>query len=683
MADLIRIERRLAALRRGLRLRFLWGGLARLSVAGALTVAALVGLDWLIHAERPVRAIFATLAAAGVALVVRRALWKPLAFPMRDDDLALAIEARFPQLGDRLISALQLSRSASRTRVFNSPALVARALDQALEACEAVPFAQAVRLPAQARWTAFALGVGLLFAALVWGSPDFRVGLARLVTDRPWPSAYALDVQAPPSQVAQGDDLPVIATLREGSRIPRRVVVHVQLRHGEPLEITLPPEGGGYRGRVERLTEDLTLWVTAGDFRSPDYPVRVLEKPGVSAFQVHLTPPEYTGLPAVPMPPNTGHLRTLRGSRVHVEGTSNKPLSACTLSFSKRSVPLPLQAPTRFSGDFMVEEADSYVFTLEDTEGLKATHPVSYQVTVIQDQAPLVRILKPGKDLNVLSNARIPLEVKAQDDYGLGAGTLGAVLNRGTAEEQQVRLPLCGAPSVKDLKVLQASLVWDLAPFKLEPGRQLRYLAEVADLDTVSGPNLGRSQEYGITIVSREDFEAELQRRIEEMVSDLQRSREMARQLRNDTEVLAVSAPAAARESKAMALGLEQGRLGESLQQVRNALGALQEAVAMSGAEDPRRDPMLQGASETLQGLVEERLPSISETLKAGGRGDEAAWSRALADQQEVVQEIEKVSQGLSGAASFGDLLKRLERLIEDNDRLIRRTGGGQGGGGR
>lgn len=678
MADMGRIEARLASLRRGLRLRFLWGGLARLGVAGALTVAALVGLDWLIHAERPVRGIFAVLAAGGIALVVRRALWKPLSLPMLDDDLALAVEARFPQLADRLISALQLSRSAPRTRAFNSPALVARALDEALEACEVVPFSQAVRLPAQARWTGFALGVGALFAALAWGSPDFRVGLARLVTDRPWPSAYALDVQALPFRIAQGDDLPVVATLREGSRIPRRVVVHVQGRRGEPIEITLSPEGGAYRGRVEHLTENLTIWVTAGDFRSPDYPVRVLEKPGVSAFQVQLIPPEYTGLPAVSMPPNTGHLRALRGSRVHVEGTSNKPLKACTLSFSKRAVPLPLQAPTRFSGDFMVEEADSYVFTLEDTEELRATHPVSYQVTIIQDQAPLVRILKPGKDLNVLSNAKIPLQVQAQDDYGLGAGTLGAVLNRGTAEEQQIRLPLIVAPAAKDLKAFSAPLVWDLAPFKLEPGRHLRYLAEVADLDTVSGPNVGRSQEYGVTIVSREDFETELQRRIEEMVNDLQRSREMARQFRNGTEVLAAAPPDAARESKAMALGLEGGRLGESLQQVRDALGALQEAVAMSGAEDPRRDPMLQGAGETLQDLVEKRLPSISEALKTGGRGDEASWPKALADQQEVVQEIERVSQVLSGAASFGDLLKRLERLIEDNDRLIRRTGGGR-----
>ncbi len=678
MADLGRLEARLAALRRGLRLRFLWGGLARLSVAGALAVVALVGLDWLIHAERPVRAVFAAVAAAGVALLARRALWQPLSLPMRDDDLALAVEARFPQLGDRLISALQLSRSAARTRAFNSPALVARALDEAVSACETVPFAQAVRLPAQARWTGFALGGGVLFGALAWGSTDFRVGLARLVTDRPWPSAYALDVQAPPPRIAQGEDLPVVATLREGSRVPRRVVVHVQGRHGDPLEITLTPEGGGYRGRVEHLMEDLTVWVTAGDFRSPAYPVRVLEKPVVSAFQVRLAPPEYTGLPAAPLPPNTGHLRALRGSRVHVEGTSNKPLKACTLSFSKRAVSLPLQAPTRFSGDFMVEEADSYVFTLEDAEELKATHPVSYQVTVIQDQAPIVRITKPGKDLNVLSNAKIPLEVQAQDDYGLGAGTLAAVLNRGTAEEQQVRLPLIAAPAAKDQKAFTAPLAWDLAPFKLEPGRHLRYLAEVADLDTVSGPNLGRSQEYGITIVSREDFEAELQRRIEEMVSDLQRGREMARQLRNGTETLAASPPDAARESKAMALGLEEGRLGESLQQVRDALGALQESIAMNGAEDPRRDPMLRGAGETLQGLVEKRLPSISETLKAGGRGDETAWPRALADQQAVVQEIERVSQGLSGAASFGELLKRLERIIEDNDRLIRRTGGGR-----
>lgn len=674
MPDLALLESRLSALRRGVRARFLLGGLARVAVAACVAIALVVLIDWLIRADAwSVRGVFLGLALAIVVAVALKALWGPLSLPMPDEDLALAVERRFPQLQDRLISALQLGRAAGRSPAFNSPALAARAMDEAVEACGPLAFAEAVPIPAQRRWTGLAAVALAGFAFLAWGSPEFRIGLLRLVSDVPWPSAYDLEVELAADRVAQGDSLPVVARLKEGSRFPLRVVLHAR-GTGDALELTMPLQEGAFRAHLEHLQEDVQVWVTAGDFRSRTFAVRVLEKPVLKVFQVRVTPPEYAGLPAQVLSPNSGHLRALRGSRVSVEGTCSKPLAAAAVALTKRTVPLTLTEPTRFSGEFVVEEGGSYVFTMEDQEGLKASHPVSYQLTIIQDQAPFVRIIKPGKDLSVVATARIPVEAEIQDDYGLGAGTLQSVHNRGTADEQKASQPLFEASAAKDVRQLKPSLVWDLAPLKLEPGRQIRYHAEAADLDTVSGPNVGRSQEFGITIVSREDWEADTQRRIEEMVSDLTRSKDRARDIRNAMEALAVSKdPAAA--SQAAGMALEEGRLAESVQQVRDALRALQENVAMSGLEDARRDQMLQGAADSLKSLVEERLPAVGEQIRAGGRGEEGAWPKAKQGQEGVVQELDKAAKGLSGAASFGELLKRLERLIERSDGISSKSG--------
>ena len=671
MPDIAPLERRLSALRRRVRLGFLGGILARLATVAVLAVSAAVGADWVVHAERPVRLVFLALAAGGVLAAVRR-LWAPLLAPMTDEDLALAVEAANPGLKDRLISALQLARS--RPNPFNSPVLVARTLEDAVAASERVDFGASIVCPRRGRWIAYALGACAVFGALTALSADFRVGLIRLVGDRAWPSAYALDVEVGATRIGQGDDLPVTARSLPGKRIPRRVVLHVQQGSGDPAELTMAPQEGAWRHVLEGLTKDVTVWVTASDFESVKVSVRVLEKPVVTAFTLGLTPPDYTGLPVATLPAGSGHLRALRGTRVHVAGTASKALKGAALKFAKRVLPLQVSGEAGFSGDFVIEEDDSYVFTLEDHEDVKAAHPVSYQVTVLKDQAPAVRILKPAKEMEVLATAKIHIAVDAQDDYGLGAGSLVTVSNRGTPQEKETRLSLFEAPAAKDVKVRKAELVWDLAPLKLEVGRQLRYHAEAKDLDTVSGPNLGRSQEWGLRIVSPDEKENEVQRRLDEMVSDLMRAKEAARRVRTDMEAQAGAPKDPARESKAAALALDEGRVRESVDQIRDALSALRNDLSMNGMGDSRRDEMLQGAEEALKAVAQERIPQVADQAKAGAKGEAGAWDKALKGQEDVIKELERQAGQLQGAANLGQLLQRLEKLIEENDRLIHRT---------
>ncbi|GEM_PF-5849813 len=678
--EMTEIHARLAAFRRGLRMRFLWAGASRLLTAAVLAVLCLVTLDWAVHADdRSVRGVLLAVALAVLVAVARRALIRPMRLGMSDEDLALAVEAAHPELQDRLISAVQLSRGTDPR--FNSPALAEKALAEALEACRPISFPKAIRMPSQGRWTAYALFLSALFALLVWSSAAFRTGLARILFNRAWPSAYALDVQVPSTHVGQGEDLPVTAGLLPGSRRPSRVLLHYRAASGED-EVTMPLQADGvYLGVLERLQADLTLWVTAGDFRSPDFSVRVLEKPVVTSFLVTVAPPAYTGKGPEVLAPNAGHLRALRGSMVRIEGVATKPLASCVLQFAKKAVPLTVAEGGRFSGEFQVVDNDNYVIGMEDTQHVRASHPVSYQVTAIKDQDPFVRILKPARDLQLIPTARLNLTAELQDDWGLGKADLAVTLNRSTPQEKKLSLPLMAAPAAKDFRgPLKQSMVLELAPLKLEPGRQIRYQAEVWDLDTVSGPNRQSSQEYGITVVSREELEQQIQKLIEEIVSDLTRSREDARKARADLEAL-IAAPAndPGRESSAATLSLSLGRLGSALQQTSDAVGAVQDLIAMNGVEGAQRDGMLRMAHETLERLCQERIPAVAKQAQAGSRGDAAAWTSAQAGQATVIREIEEILKSLVGAGKLSDLFRHLERMIEQSRQIKDRVGREQG----
>ena len=90
----------------------------------ALFAADLV-LDWLFRLDKAQRLVMLVLIAAAIGWLVYRRLVRPLSATMSDDALALQVEAGNKQLGQSLISALQLGPHGRRREQRGmSPVLV-------------------------------------------------------------------------------------------------------------------------------------------------------------------------------------------------------------------------------------------------------------------------------------------------------------------------------------------------------------------------------------------------------------------------------------------------------------------------------------------------------------------------------------------------------------------------------
>src|SRR5688572_21903687 len=101
---------RLATLRRQIAAWFWVDGLSRvLWLALALLAADLV-LDWLFHLDQAQRAVMLVLVVGAIGWLAYLRLARPLSVSMSDDALALQVEAKNRQLGQSMISALQLAR---------------------------------------------------------------------------------------------------------------------------------------------------------------------------------------------------------------------------------------------------------------------------------------------------------------------------------------------------------------------------------------------------------------------------------------------------------------------------------------------------------------------------------------------------------------------------------------------
>ncbi len=140
MADLEQVRKRLANLRAQVATALMVDGAARVAGAVVGCVALSFLLDRVFKLEVVARVVILLAAVGAVGYVVWRYLTSRLKNVPGEDPLAIAVEARCPELKDRLISAIQLSRETDPERYGMSPQLIGEVVTDAIEPVSKVRF---------------------------------------------------------------------------------------------------------------------------------------------------------------------------------------------------------------------------------------------------------------------------------------------------------------------------------------------------------------------------------------------------------------------------------------------------------------------------------------------------------------------------------------------------------------
>ena len=69
----------------------------------------------------------------------------------------------------------------------------------------------------------------------------------------------------------------------------------------------------------------------------------------------------------------------------------------------------------------MLARNDSYRIRLADLDGLKSAGEAEYFIRLMDDRPPDVRILRPSADQQITPLEEVPIEARADDDYGISA----------------------------------------------------------------------------------------------------------------------------------------------------------------------------------------------------------------------------------------------------------------------
>ena len=456
-----------------LRRRYVRYGISKALLWTAALVALFFALDRWLQLPTPIR-LFHTVATVAVgAFALQRYVRYPLSRRFSEVDVALWMENTYPELRQRIVSAVQLHGADPAALRNQSREMIGQLWSETAQRTRELRLEDMFDNRALAR---VAAGSGLLLALLVTGAysaPETaHIFLLRhLGAQVDYPRETNLVVELPPGgpDLQRTDDgdttelvLPAgadlhVSVLAQGV-VPKEAFLDLRsLRaDGEPgsqRSVPMTPRPGDrFRHVFRRLASSFEFRARGGDDDQGDrlVVVRTVRPAQVATLAAEITPPAYTGVDRIEQ--QGGAIEALVGSAVELTVQATAPVREAQLVFLESGARVPLEAvrlqddggaSTEWRGAFTLTATDRYQVELVAQNGLRNPNPGTYPISALKDYEPVGRWLLPEDDtLALLAGGILCLRVDARDDFGLEAVDL--VVERGG--EVVLTQPLLPAP---------------------------------------------------------------------------------------------------------------------------------------------------------------------------------------------------------------------------------------------
>jgi hypothetical protein len=503
---------------------FLRGSLLSLTFVLAYFVLATM-LEYNLWLGKEARLALFLLFFGVVGYCLYRFLRQPLVFWLAGQGIgkeqsAQIIGRHFPGIQDRLVNFLQLATAqGGRTELLDA------SLEQKAMLFSNYRFENSIDLGENRRYLRYLfipLAVVLILFAI--NQRIFTQGTAHIIRfDEEFPP------QAPFSFIVENSSLIAFPNedfaLRvrlEGSALPEAVY----LKSGAQRLKMESLKPGTFTYTFEKIQQDFPFQMEAAGFFSTPMTIHLVDRPELLDLEIKLSFPGYIKrLPETIK--NAGHLEIPEGTRVAWTLRAAHAQSA-VIQFTSNPTPGGMQSIDNevfnYSKGFF--NPDEYAILLEN-ENSKNKDRISYRIDVIKDQFPGL-IVEHMKD-SVLFRSII-LGGTLSDDYGLSRLELHYLLTgKDKAEERKtISLPVNSHEAQQNF-----FYAWRLDSLKLSAGDKLQYYLEVWDNDGVHGHKSTKSASYQFELPDAEAFKAEITRSQSSAESEIQKSLNKARSLKD------------------------------------------------------------------------------------------------------------------------------------------------------
>jgi len=633
------------------------------------------------------------------------AIGRSLLRPLPDAVVAAHVEQKYPDLRERLLTAVDLSPSLAMAG--DGPAsgfsrsMTAALLEETQQAAAPLNFRRAVNLAPLRRAGFASLAMLLLLAIEAAVAPDaFANWLHRMRDPRadiaPWANTRVY-VKPEAELLPRGAGVGISIFTR--GLVADKAVLHYRpagdknapwktvdlsgavTPHTEdaPAPDATPTAAHGptakeeirkFRYQFPSLPQSVEMFATANDGRSNERGVLVEDRPAFSSFKMTFHFPAYTHKPVQTLTVSGGDVAALAGTEVDVVGIANKPLKSVEFSLNQSGRSAWPVHGEKAQGHLSVRRDGIYALALTDLHGFAGDKAAPYAIKAQADQAPSVQISRPTTDMDLVPNGSVPLVAHAGDDYGIAAMKLVYEAQKGegfggsamkTLGSGALSLP--GPNGTPNADVTQR---WHIGSVQPKVGETIRYEVDATDNCTVPGPHTSRSNSYRIHVVSVNEMQTRLKEALDEeahALADLrnnqieaQKQLEIARQKQDKNAIAQAQEAQRAVGEQAKSL---TGRVENLSAQMEN------NNFATKSELDRRND-----AKQTLQNLANQKIPAAADTVKKAqeAKKGEAASQLAQASKQEsdVKHDIEQAQDKLSRTPPPDQLAAEAARLAKE-----------------
>ena len=678
------------------------GVVALLSVAYAVPTFLtdrFLRLEWIFRAVLLASFVFV------VARIVRRRLMTALVVKLSDEEMALAVERKSPELEQVLISSLQFDGELGvESKSIESQQMKAAVVSSVRDRLQSIPFARAIDA---GRVRKFALGIFTMFVFFIgWAGIDSEslgIWASRnvLLTNADWPSLTFVD-GSEEVRLPQGDALTVRVAV--DGPMPEQLFMDYLFADGEtgsePMSLTGDTE---FTWTIDAVLNDVKLSVQGGDSLPIELVIKIVERPRVDGLAVRVTLPEYMERESYDVPPTEGELRLPKGAKLTLTATSQKQLTSAFLLFGNEAkVAMTLGEDKKsFAGDFYPKQSGLLIIDVIDSDSLGAGTPPKLLLRVGEDKTPTIDIRLRGISSSITAQARIPGLLKVRDDFGIReiVATMRATKeenrDRGPDDTPLPPEPWSDAKPIFDQQLVPSSLKYeaeanvDLKTWNtintpnspdnpIQPGMlfSLRYAAK--DNFGPGDPHEGFSETMTFRVVTNDKLIEELRRRQIEQRTELQAIADQEAtavlELTETVNPKDAGDQAKLAQARFKAMARRQQAMGRRVRFVSEAYQRILWEFENNRLIEPTKVRQMEALIPApLEVLAREAFPETARDVDRFLRtNDEAVRAKAIKGYRDIMARLATILKEMEQAEDLAALIEQLRNVINLESEAIR-----------
>ncbi len=334
------------------------------------------------------------------------------------------------------------------------------------------------------------LGILLIIATgvvsgMLWGGPAAFTALNRYLTpyrDIPPHSDYLFIVTPSRVTVPFGDSVEISVEIA-GSKVDSGVTMLTRVAGQRHETGCFQQEQNVFVQRLEQVVKPAEFCFRVGRARSKWRSVHLQMRPMITGVNAKVEPPAYARKPEWNGPVPQRGLDVLRGSRVTLSISSNRPLKDGFLKLLPDAVgadPKTLSelavTDSEVNITWQAFESASASLGISGRGGLKNSDPFDFRLNVIEDEPPVVSITNQSMFFLATPGVEVPIKILAEDD--LGVRRIDVIRSLTGYRDRILPLPV---PDHKTRVETEWSL--DLPVLGVLPGEIIEFFVEVHDVN--------------------------------------------------------------------------------------------------------------------------------------------------------------------------------------------------------